>query len=279
MKEGRRKMEDLKRYFEREENVILAFLFGSRASGLCRKISDWDIGVYFKPYEYMEIETEKDYLDEKRIWGDLVDILQTDDVHLGVLNRIMSSLVFSILNSGIPLVINDRGLYLRLLCKTSYEAIDFWNFVPDFFRIREASASLTPESKAILSKTLVFLEEEFKDIKRFKEMTWEEYSQIADKRRNIERWVENMIMSSLDIAKIVLASEKKEIPQSYKDTLLRFGCLYFDEEFARRLLNFAFLRNIVVHEYLDINWMRIKDFIKEGEELYPRFIQKIKEIL
>ncbi len=274
-----RKFRNLKRYFEKEENVVLAFLFGSRVSGLSHRISDWDIGVYFKPYEYMEIETDLDYLDEKRIWADLVDILKTDDVHLGVLNRVAPSVVFSILRKGIPLAIKDRRLYLDLLCKTSYEAIDFWNFVQEFFRIRETSTSLTPESEAILIKTLVFLEEEFKDIERFKKMTWQEYSEDRDKRRNIEHGVENLVMSSLDIAKIVLASEKKEIPQSYKDTLLRFGCLYFNEEFAKRLSSFAFSRNIAVHKYLDINWMRIKDFIKEAEELYPMFIQKVKELV
>ncbi|MEW6104103.1 MAG: HepT-like ribonuclease domain-containing protein [bacterium] len=269
----------LKGYFEKKENVVLAFLFGSQAKGLSRRVSDWDIGVYFKPYTYMELETERDYPDEKGMWGDLVDILKTDDVDLLVLNRARPSLVFSVLNSGVPLKIDDKKLYLRLLCKTSYEAIDYWNFVSDFFRIREASASLTQENKAILIETLIFLENEFGDIEKFKGFTWEEYSNDRSKRRDVERWIENIVMASLDIAKIILASEKKRLPNAYKETLEQFGLFYFEEEFAKRLSSFAALRNIVVHEYLDINWMRIKDFIKNGEELYPRFIEKVKEFI
>ncbi len=116
----------------------MVFLFGSQIKSLARGSSDWDIGVYFRPNEYLELEKEGDYPNENKIWSDLVDILQAE-VDFLVLNRARPSLVFSILNSGFPLVIKDRKLYLRLLCKTSYEAIDFWGFVYDFWRIREGA--------------------------------------------------------------------------------------------------------------------------------------------
>ena len=135
-----RKIKLLKGYFEKEPEVLMAFVFGSQAKSLARDSSDWDIGVYFEPNEYLELEKEGGYPNENKIWSDLVDVLQTE-VDLLVLNRARPSLVFSILNSGLPLVIKDRRLYLRLLSKTSYEAIDFWDFVYDFWRIREGAKS------------------------------------------------------------------------------------------------------------------------------------------
>jgi uncharacterized protein YutE (UPF0331/DUF86 family)/predicted nucleotidyltransferase len=272
-------VEMLKGYFEKKEGVVMAFLFGSQASGLVRKISDWDIGVYFKPYQYMEIETRENYPGEENIWGELVSLLKTDDVDLAILNRTSPSVVFSVLSKGIPLKIKDRRLYLDLLCRVSYEAIDFWDFAWDFYKISERAKSLTPEEKTRLIQFLKFLENEFNEIKEIKKITWEEYRDDSFKRKIVERWVENLVMSSLDIAKIILASEKKGVPQSYKETLENFGLFYFKEEFARRFSRFASLRNIVVHQYLDIKWMQIKDFIKEAEELYPLFIRKIKELL
>jgi predicted nucleotidyltransferase len=135
------KIKLLREYFEKELEVPMAFLFGSQAKSLARDSSDWDIGVYFKPNEYLELEKEGDYPGENKIWSDLVDILQID-VDFLVLNRARPSLVFTILNSSFPLVIKDRKLYLRLLCKTSYEAIDFWEFVYDFWQIRERAKPL-----------------------------------------------------------------------------------------------------------------------------------------
>lgn len=141
-----RKIKLLREYFEKEPEVSMAFLFGSQAKSLARDSSDWDIGVYFKPREYLELEKEGDYPGENKIWSDLVGILQTD-VDFLVLNRARPSLVFGILNSGFPLVVKDRKLYLRLLSKASYEAVDFWNFVYDFWQIRGRAKSLEQNQK------------------------------------------------------------------------------------------------------------------------------------
>ena len=71
----------LQEYFEKEMEVLMAFLFGSRAKSLATGSSDWDVRVYFKPSS-----------------------------------------------------------------KTTYEAIDFWNFVYNFWKIRERARSLSPVS-------------------------------------------------------------------------------------------------------------------------------------
>jgi len=147
------KIEALTEYFQKESSVVLAFLFGSRAKGREGEVSDWDIGVYFTPIEYLETETEREYPDKRRIWSDLVDLLETDDVDLAVLNRARPSLVYNVLRTGSPLTIRDRRLYLDLLCKVSYEAVDWWDFVSDFYRISEKAKSLPPEEKECCKAT------------------------------------------------------------------------------------------------------------------------------
>jgi len=41
-------LENLKKYFRKKENVILAFIFGSWTKGTSGEDSDIDIGVYLK---------------------------------------------------------------------------------------------------------------------------------------------------------------------------------------------------------------------------------------
>lgn len=88
-------------------------------------------------------------------------------------------------------------------------------------------------------------------------------------------------MAAIDIAKIILASEKREIPQNYKDTLKVFTALYIglSEDEAEKFAQFAKLRNIVPHEYFDIRWKGIKNFVKESEKFYPQFIKGVKKII
>lgn len=273
-----KKIEAIAQYFQKESSVVLVFLFGSRAKGSEREISDWDIAVYFKPEEYLEIETEREYPGENKIWSDLIDILETDDVDFLVLNRARAPLLYNVLRTGTSLIIKDRRLYLDLLCKVSYEAVEWWDFVSDFWRISQKAESLPPEERARVLEYLRFLENEFSEIAQIKEFSWQDYIQDSFKRKVMERWVENLVMSALDIAKIILASEKREIPQTYKDTLKIFGALYVDPSFGEKFSEFSSLRNILVHEYLDTKWRRIKNFIDQAEKLYPIFIKKIKEI-
>lgn len=256
----------------------MAFIFGSRAKGLERAVSDWDIAVYFKPKEYGELETKEDYEGESQIWSD-IDKMISQDTDFLVLNRARPQMVFSVLNTGTPLIVKNRKLYLDLLLKTHYEAVDFWQFAQDFWKIRERSASLSEEDRANLAEHIIFLEGELEDFDKFEKLSWKEYMEEGDKRRNVERWIENLVMGSLDIAKIILSSERKQLPQTYRETLKVFGGLYISEEFGEKFAQFAELRNIIAHEYLDIRWSRIRKFIDAADELYKEFLPRAKEFL
>jgi len=273
------KIEELKIFFEKEPSVVMAFLFGSRGKGKEREISDWDIAVYFYPLEYMELEREEEYPEEKRIWSYLIEILETDNVDFVVLNRARPVLVYNVLRTGIPLTIKDRKLYIDLLCKVSYEAVDWWEFVEDYYKISDRAKSLSPEERARVFTYPMFLENEFSEIEEIKKFTWNDYINDSFKRKIIERWIENLVMSVLDISKIILASEKREIPQTYRDTLKIFCSIYIDSQFGEKFSWIASLRNILVHEYLDIKWEKIQNFIKGAESLFPVFMKRVKEIV
>lgn len=73
-----------------------------------------------------------------------------------------------------------------------------------------------------------------------------------------------------------MASEEKLMPKGYKEALRDFGFLIdFNEEEAKKFSDFAELRNILAHEYLDILYKRIQNFVKE----FPPFYQRMSEFL
>jgi len=86
-------------------------------------------------------------------------------------------------------------------------------------------------------------------------------------------------MASIDIAQAFLASEKRRIPQSYSNILKLFIAIHLGKDTALKFAEFAKLRNIVAHEYLDITWAKIKDFISEADRMYPKFIEKVEALL
>lgn len=136
------------------------------------------------------------------------------------------------------------------------------------------------EERERLIRLLDYLGSEVDDYPTFSNLNWEIYQKDKEKRRNVERWIENIVMSSIDIAKILLASENRPIPESYKEILYNIGLIGdFDEEFGKKLSRWATLRNIVVHTYLDIRWRSIKQFIMESEPVYRQLIEGVKKII
>lgn len=131
-------MKLLKNYFQNRSDIAFAFLFGSYAKGKATKLSDVDIAVYFYPEKRhpVEYEEEKFYDGEDDIWTDVERILRKN-VELLVLNRVPCSIAASAIR-GIPLAINDWGLYLDFMEVVTAEAEDFMNLIINDYMERRA---------------------------------------------------------------------------------------------------------------------------------------------
>lgn len=274
-------LEKLKEYFEKRGDVVMAFVFGSQAKGRAHAGSDWDIAVYFKPeVEWVEWEEQnREYPEEDRVWGDCMDILKTDNVDLIVLNRAPASIADSAIR-GIPLVIKDRGLWLDFMLIITRQAEDFREFVRDYYEIYQRSKSLTSEDKERLRNVLIFMEEQLSMYLYYAEFRLVDYTENFHKRGEVERWIENIVNVSIDISKIILSSEKKLIPSAYRETMLRAVLvLKLPENFIGKFEEWVKLRNILAHEYLDIKWKKIDNFIKNSEPYFRSFTDAAKKFL
>ena len=272
-------IESIKNYIERIQEVSFCFLFGSRSKGLNRTNSDYDIGVYFKPVDTRTIEFEnvKEYLVLDKIWNDL-ELLLKREVDLVVLNNAPAHLASIIITRGIPIIIKDEKLFFSFLSVTTSNAIDYREFVRDYYNIYNRSASLSEIDKTNLRKILIFLENEMEDYNIFKNLSWSDYERDRNKRRNIERWVENIVNSIIDISKILLASERIPIPETYRELIIKLKLLGIEENKSiDKVASWTKLRNILAHEYLDIRWTPIKNFTNDSQHILISIIDKLKE--
>lgn len=133
-------LKTLKNYFQNRSDIAFAFLFGSQARGTATKLSDVDIAVYFYPEKRhpVEYEEEKYYEAEDEIWADIEQIVKKE-VELLVLNRVSSTVAASAIR-GIPLAINDWGIYLDFMEVITAEADDFMDFVITDYKERTSLA-------------------------------------------------------------------------------------------------------------------------------------------
>ena len=175
-------------------------------------------------------------------------------------------------------MVKDRSLYTRFFLVISSSAEYMREFAWDFRKIKQRSTSLTDTDRDRLIRIADFVEGELAEWPGFVELDQTTYERESAKRRNVERWVENIVNASIDLAKILLASEKNRIPQTYREILQELSLIQgFSPELAQELSRFAKLRNVLAHDYLDIRFRHIKNFIRHSEHCYQGLVAFVNQ--
>jgi uncharacterized protein YutE (UPF0331/DUF86 family) len=125
--------------------------------------------------------------------------------------------------------------------------------------------------EALILRKLSELDEYYRQIKEYEKITVDRYSGDWKIQRIIERTLQMMIETCVDVAGHIIADRQFRIPKSYADT---FKVLHeekiLDSKLSDALAKMAKFRNIVVHHYdkvdteIVVNILKnnLKDFIK-----------------
>jgi predicted nucleotidyltransferase/uncharacterized protein YutE (UPF0331/DUF86 family) len=240
--------------------LAFAVLFGSGASGRLRHDSDVDVAVYGASGRHLEIETNRELADEGKIQL-AVERETGRNVDLLVLNRAPAVVCASAVTTGIPVLVRDDSVFSRYRLAVTNVAIDFLETEREWRAIRARSASLSPQDRARLERILAFMDDELQDISEFIDLTRSRYERDRSVRRNLDRWVEILINGTIDIAKIVQASENIPVPQTYAQILNLLPSVSGFATVPEEIRDLAPLRNVMAHEYLDLRFSRIRMFI------------------
>lgn len=104
-------------YLESHPQILFAYLFGGLARGKPQPLSDIDIAVYLKP----DCNFAENKLD---VLGNLMAILQTDEIDLVVLNSAELPLIMNVLRNKKVLVDKDpfcRHLFESLMMRKYFD--------------------------------------------------------------------------------------------------------------------------------------------------------------
>jgi uncharacterized protein YutE (UPF0331/DUF86 family) len=95
----------------------------------------------------------------------------------------------------------------------------------------------------------------------------------------VERNLEIAAQCCLDICNRIISLEGARKPVDYYDAILRMGELgVLPPDFARHMAPLAGFRNILVHEYLQVDWDQVYRHLEQLEELV-RFAELIRRWL
>jgi len=102
------------------------------------------------------------------------------------------------------------------------------------------------------------------------------YFADRDIRNILDKSINDIILCIVDMSEEMLKGHKRNIPETYKDTIL--ACYEFVGDITLKIAPLVKHRNETIHHYLKINWQNIitvKDRLPDIRE----FIEKTKEVI
>ena len=115
------------------------------------------------------------------------------------------------------------------------------------------------------------------DLKKYEEHS---YQQFLEDHYSVERILELIIMVSSDVVFHLISEKGKDIPSSYRSAFLKAGELsIISNDLSERLALAAGMRNILVHEYEEIDLDIIYQSIKESIKDFSQFLLEIEKVI
>ena len=128
-------------------------------------------------------------------------------------------------------------------------------------------------SSEVISKKLVAVSKYLNDLLPYRDIPFEIF---MEKHYEIERILELLIMTASDVIFHILSVQGEPVPISYRTAFLRAGEIgIISKDLSENLALSAGLRNILVHEYEEIDYKILYKSIPIAIKDYTSFMDEI----
>ena len=137
----------------------------------------------------------------------------------------------------------------------------------------------------LVARKLQLIAEDLGRLLAFREATYEEITEDFVKMAAVERLLERIVMRAIDvnehlISELATGEEDRITRLTYRDTFLRLAPLgVYDDGFAEKIARSAGLRNILVHDYNDLDRRIVVGAIRTCLVQYRAYVEHVRDFL
>lgn len=127
-----------------------------------------------------------------------------------------------------------------------------------------------------ISLRLNHLREYLEILKKFKLVPLKEFKDDLVKRGAAERYLQLAAEACIDIGEIIIAGENLKIPdESFEIFIILGAARVLPKRFALKFAPIARFRNLLVHEYIKIDFVKVYQYIQKELGDFDKFQQAI----
>lgn len=139
---------------------------------------------------------------------------------------------------------------------------------------------MNPVDRQTLARKLEYLRKQLEQLEPYRALSQEEIFSGIEKRYTVERLLELSIQSVIDCSRLLVSLEDWRKLRDERDAfLILVERKVIDEDLAERLLRAKGFRNVLVHEYVDIDPMLLFSHVRSGVEDLWVFAQQLAAYL
>ena len=136
-----------------------------------------------------------------------------------------------------------------------------------------------PSEFSGMERRLDELSERLARLKPLQAKSRDDFSEDAYLRDIVERNLEVAAQCCIDLSHRIIAIEQAVKPRDYYEAILQMGELgVMPVPFARQIAPIAGFRNILIHEYLSVDWDEVFDHLQHLDEI-ERFAGYVRDWL
>ena len=124
-----------------------------------------------------------------------------------------------------------------------------------------------------VTKKLQKLDGYIQQLRRFQSYRYDEIEGDLERIWAIERGLQISIQIIIDVGNHILASIGRNQIESYTDVLSKLGeCDILPAEFVEKIKGMAGFRNILVHQYAEVDLRRVYDILQNSLDDFAEYI-------
>lgn len=132
----------------------------------------------------------------------------------------------------------------------------------------------------VIARRLAKILEEVKFLKSIRMQSRKEFLDDGKSLRSTAKAIETIVQSVIDISSHIVAQNHWGVTDTYRTTIaLLAKNKVIPSELSEKLQQVVAMRNILIHQYLDVDFGLVWNSIDEIIEDAPRFIRSIKAFL
>lgn len=133
---------------------------------------------------------------------------------------------------------------------------------------------------SVILVRLARLDEYISRLKRFEDIELNKYLNDQDIQAVVERNLQLSIQVCMDIANYIIARKKMTFPSEQENIFTQLGKEgIIPQELAGRIKGMVSFRNILVHDYTEIDSKRVHRLLKKGLKDFSHFASAVVKFL